>query len=111
VRELYLWGANEPNFDVDISELLESQFGVAPDIAAGLRCVEKGGRLAGRSVRLIRVFDPVAVTGVVDPVLSYHDFDQLQKALLFEGYTETIDGTWFGQLERHIALTAEKLPG
>jgi LmbE family N-acetylglucosaminyl deacetylase len=23
VRELYLWGANEPNFDVDISDLLE----------------------------------------------------------------------------------------
>lgn len=79
-----VWRRIATQFRMDVSQI------------ANMRCVEKKGRLAGRPVTYVRIFDPTAISGVAGDgvVREYGDLDSHAEAVLFEGQIEQ-DGNVF----------------
>jgi hypothetical protein len=67
-----------------------SQFRVDPQTVDKMRVLGKGGRFAGRRVRLFRIFDPALIEQVPAIKLKFDDLDIAGrgKALLFNGHIE-----------------------
>ena len=92
-----VWQKPDPQELTDtLKHTLMSQFQLPPDKADQLRSLDQEGRLDGRPVRFIRIFDPGRVAGGMLARPKYHSFQLLlsgdRQALCFEGHFEA-DGT------------------
>lgn len=77
----------------NIRRSLVSQFRADAFEIINLRYMEKTSRYTGRRVRYIRIFDRTLIPSNGDKAPRiYHDLDQHEDAILFEGYIEK-DGT------------------
>ncbi len=68
-----------------VSQTLLAEFHLDRTATAKLRCVEKGGNFAGRSVQYVQVYDPD--TAGSSPVKKYGDVADAH--ILFAGHTES----------------------
>ena len=89
------WSQSGPReLSVQVTKALQAQLQVDAQGADKLRFLSKSGHYARRSVKLIRIFDPVRIKQELLAQLKYADLDQAghHDALMFDGHMEA-DGS------------------
>ncbi len=97
-----MWGqkAELQKLSQAVSNALMAQFQIDPQVVAGLRCLEKGGRFGGNSVRYMRIVDPALIVNKA-VAQKYDAPENYQEAMLFDGHTGS-DGTgrWYAHFRQ-----------
>ena len=84
-----VWQSPAPESLPDrVWRVLATQFRMDVSQITTMRCVEKRGRFARRSVKFLRVFDPVAIPNADNVIREYDDLANHGEAVLFEGHME-----------------------
>ena len=109
--KLLFWTSSKPRQLTDaVRNSLVSQFHLGPESLDKLRLLGKNGKYAGRSVHLIRVFDPALVANGGAVPLKYQDLQEAadRGSLRFEGHIEK-DGP-VHLIDRRPAMAAGLAP-
>ena len=88
---LLFWTSSKPRRLTDVlRNNLVSRFHLGPESLEKLRFLGKSGKFAGRSVHLIRIFDPALASTGGTATLKYQDLEGASDRglLRFEGHIE-----------------------
>ena len=70
----------------NLTNCLKSEFHLPTEEMASLQCVTLSGSFGGFSVSVIRIFNHIEAEKAGFTVGSYHDLDEHQEVVVFEGY-------------------------
>jgi len=95
-----------------VKKTLFVQFALGTDEVELLRAVLKSGRLDGKKVRYIRIYDPTPVEADSQPIRRYEDLDSQEHRIRFQGHIEKYGPVHLEKVEvSHVPSGHQELTG